>query len=152
MQPSQTLYDADFYLWTQQQAVLLREGKWQALDYANLAEEIESVGRSDKRELSNRLKVLVMHVLKWRYQPEGRQTGHSWDDTIWEQRGHIAAILEDSPSLRREVATRLAQQYPAARRKASRDTRLPETTFPATCPWSVEQLLDEEFWPEAEGA
>ncbi len=151
MQPSQTLYDEDFSLWTQQQAALLREGKWQALDYANLAEEIESVGRSDKRELSNRLKMLVMHLLKGWYQPDVRQTGHSWADTIWEQRGQIAAILEDSPSLRHEVATRLAQHYPAARRQASRDTRLPETSFPATCPWSVEQLLDEEFWPEAEG-
>src|SRR5262249_33002934 len=96
MQPSQTPYDEDFYLWTQQQAALLREGKWQALDYANLAEEIESVGRSDKRELSNRLKVLVLHLLKWRYQPDVRQTGHSWADTIWEQRGQIVAILEDS--------------------------------------------------------
>src|SRR5262249_30310326 len=112
MQPSQTPYDEDFYLWTQQQAASLREGKWQALDYANLAEEIESVGRSDKRELSNRLKVLVMHLLKWRYQPDVRQAGHSWADTIWEQRGQMVAILEDSPSLWREVASRLAQQYP----------------------------------------
>ena len=66
-------YDTDFYAWTQTQAALLRDGKWQELDYANLAEEIESVGRSDKRELSNRLKVLLLHLLKWLYQPSGRQ-------------------------------------------------------------------------------
>lgn len=145
MSSNTKLYDADFSQWTQQQAALLRKGKWQDLDYANLAEEIESVGRSDKRELGNRLKVLVMHLLKWRYQPEGREHGDSWEDTIWEQRGHIAAILDDSPSLRREVSVRLEQQYPAARRKALRDTQLPDEMLPATCPWTPEQILDEDF-------
>lgn len=147
MSSNMKLYDADFYQWTQQQAALLRERKWQDLDYANLAEEIESVGRSDKRELGNRLKVLVMHLLKWRYQSEGREHGHSWEDTIWEQRGQIAAILDDSPSLRREVLVRLGQQYPAARRKALRDTRLPDEALPETCPWTPEQILNEDFWP-----
>lgn len=141
-------YEQDFYLWTQQQAALLREGKWQDLDYTNLAEEIESVGRSDKRELSNRLKVLVLHLLKWQYQPVGPEQGHSWEDTIWEQRGQITAILDDSPSLQREVPGRLPQQYLAARRKAIRDTRLPEGTFPPTCPWTPAQILNEDFWPE----
>jgi hypothetical protein len=147
-QSSGTLYAEDFYLWTQQQAALLRTGKWQELDYENLAEEIESVGRCEKRELGNRLEVLLTHLLKWQYQPEGRREGHSWEDTIWEQRRQLVALLQDSPSLRHEVAPRLAQQYPAARRKARRDTQLPDAMFPATCPWSVEQVLDEEFWPE----
>jgi hypothetical protein len=83
MQTSKTCYDDDFYLWTQQQAILLRAEKWQDLDYGNLAEELESLGQSTKRELVNRLVVLVMHLLKWRYQPEGRRQGHSWEDTIW---------------------------------------------------------------------
>src|SRR5437899_8828663 len=82
MPPNTDLYEQDFYAWTQQQAALLREGKMHELDLANLAEEIESVGRSDKRELGNRLEVIVMHLLKWRYQPEGRQESHSWEDTI----------------------------------------------------------------------
>ena len=146
-QSSGTLYAEDFYLWTQQQAALLRTGKWQELDYENLAEEIESVGRSEKRELGNRLEVLLTHLLKWQYQPEGRREGHGWEDTIWEQRRQLVTLLQDSPSLRHEVAPRLAQHYPAARRKARRDIRLPDATFPATCPWSVEQVLDEEFWP-----
>jgi hypothetical protein len=82
---SGTLYAEDFYLWTQQQAALLRTGKWQELDYENLAEEIASVGRSEKRELGHRLEVLLTHLLKWQYRPEGRWEGHSWEDTIWER-------------------------------------------------------------------
>ena len=92
-QSSGTLYAEDFYLWTQLQAALLRTGKWQELDYENLAEEIESVGRSEKRELGNLLEVLLTHLLKWQYQPEGRREGHSWEDTIWEQRRQLAALL-----------------------------------------------------------
>jgi hypothetical protein len=92
-QSSGTLYAEDFYLWTQQQAALLRTGKWQELDYENLAEEIESVGRSEKRELGNLLEVLLTHLLKWQYQSEGRRGGHSWEDTIWEQRRQLAALL-----------------------------------------------------------
>ena len=147
-QSSGTLYAEDFYLWTQQQAALLRTGKWQELDYENLAEEIESMGRSEKRELGNRLEVLLTHLLKWQYQPEGRREGRSWEDTIWEQRRQLVALLQDSPSLRHEIGPRLTQHYPAARRKARRDTRLPDATFPTTCPWRMEQVLDEEFWPE----
>jgi hypothetical protein len=147
-QSSGTLYAEDFYLWTQQQTALLRTGKWQELDCENLAEEIESVGRSEKLELGNRLEVLLTHLLQWQYQPEGRRKGHSWEDTIWEQRRQLVALLQDSPSLRHEVTPRLAQHYPAAWRKARRDTQVPDATFPATCPWNVEQMLDEEFWPE----
>jgi hypothetical protein len=145
---SGTLYAEDFYLWTQQQAALLRTGKWQELDYENLAEEIESVGRSEKRELGNRLAVLLTHLLKWQYQPERRLARHSWEDTLWEQRRQLVALLQDSPSLRHEVAPRLAQPYSAARRKARRDIQLPDATFPAMCLWSVERVLNEEFWPK----
>jgi len=149
MPPNTDLYEQDFYAWTQQQAALLRGGKVHELDLANLAEEIESVGRSDKRELGNRLELIVMHLLKWCYQPEGHQESHSWEDTIWEQRRQVAGILEDSPSLRREVSGRLERHYPAARRKALRDTRLPEAVLPQACPWTPEQILDEDFWPES---
>ena len=106
------------------------------------------MGRSEKRELGNWLEVLLTHLLKWQYQPEGRREGHSWEDTIWEQRRQLVALLQDSPSLPHEVVPRLAQHYPAALRKARRDTQLPDATFPVTCPWSMEQVLDEEFWPE----
>jgi hypothetical protein len=126
----------------------IAHGQWQELNYENLSEEIESVGRSEKRELGHRLEVLLTHLLKWQYQPEWRLEGHSWEDTIWEQRRQLVVLLQDSQSLRHEITPRLAQHYPAARRKARRDTQLPDATFPATCPWSVEQVLEEEFWPE----
>jgi hypothetical protein len=142
------LYNHDFYAWTQQQAALLRDEKTQALDYANLAEEIESLGRSDKRELGNRLHNLVMHLLKWCYQPQGHAESHSWEDTIWHQRTQIMLLLEESPSLWREIPVRLARHYPLARRDAARETRLPLVTFPETYPWTVEQILREDFWPE----
>jgi hypothetical protein len=142
------LYNHDFYAWTQQQAALLRDEKTQALDYANLAEEIESLGRSDKRELGNRLHILVMHLLKWCYQPQGHAESHSWEDTIWHQQTQIMLLLEESPSLHREIPARLARHYLLARRDAARETRLPLATFPEMCPWTVEQILHEDFWPE----
>ena len=148
MSTNAALYDQDFYAGTQQQAALPRDQKTQALDFANLAEEIESLGRSDKRELGNRLQILVMHLLKWHYQPEGHAESHSWEDTIWHQRTQIMLLLEESPSLRREIPGRLARHYLLARRDAARETGLLLATFPETCPWTVEQILHEGFWPE----
>ena len=148
MSTNAELYDQDFYAWTQHQAALLRESKVQDLDLANLAEEIDSLGRSDKRELGNRLRILVLHLLKWRYQPDGRVGSHSWEDTIWEQRTQLMLLLEESPSLQRELPAQLARHYPLARRDAARETRLPLPTFPVTCPWPLAQVLDEDFWPE----
>jgi hypothetical protein len=90
-----------------------------------------------------------MHLLKWRYQPEGHQEGHSWEDSILNARDEIALILDDSPSLRREVPGLLTAHYAAARRRARADTHLPLATFPATCPWDDDHVLDPDFWPEA---
>lgn len=89
-----------------------------------------------------------MHLLKWRYEPSGCQTGHSWYSTIQGHRRQIADIVEDSPSLRRLVPDLLASRYGSARQDASHATGLPLTTFPETCPWSVEQVFDTNFWPE----
>jgi hypothetical protein len=143
-----SLYDTDFYAWTLEQAALLRDGKVQALDLANLAEEIESLGKSDRRALGNHLQGLVMHLLKWHYQPSGRQTGHSWRDSIYNHREAIHDLLDDSPSLRRHVSALLERHYPRSRRKAADETGLPPATFPETCPWTPDQVLDEDFWPE----
>jgi hypothetical protein len=142
------LYDSDFYIWTQSQAALLREGAWQELDMTNLAEEIESLGARDRRELHRRLQRLVTHLLKWQHQLSRRQTGHSWRSTIRTQRNEIATLLEQSPSLRRTVPEALSARYLHAREDASDQTRLPLGTFPATCPWTAEQVLDAGFWPE----
>src|SRR5512134_2414110 len=93
------LYEQDFYAWTQEQASKLRSGELVTLDLEHLAEEIESMGRSERRELINRLAVLLAHMLKWQYQPERRGSGKSWRATIKEQRRQVQRVLKDSPSL-----------------------------------------------------
>ncbi len=144
-----SLYETDFYAWTQHQAAVLRNNTWSELDTINLAEEVESLGRWDKRELGSRLHALLVHLLKWRYQPEQRDDSHSWYDTIVEQREQIEELLADSPSLRPQVSDFLPLRYARARRRALRDTGLAETVLPEACPWTVEQILDEAFWPPA---
>lgn len=146
------LYDRDLFAWSMKQADLLHrlargEGVNEALDAANLAEEIESLGRSQKRELSSRLRVLLMHLLKWRYQPERR--GESWLSTIVEQRQEIETVLADSPSLRPTVADAVADSYRRACTGASSETKLPSSGFPDACPWTPEQVLNLDFLPEA---
>jgi hypothetical protein len=148
MRTDTSLYDTDFYAWTQEQAALLRDGKVQELDLANLAEEIESLGKSDRRALASHLTGLVMHLLKWHYQPERRQSGHSWYTSIANHRREIGYVVEDSPSLRRLMPELLTKEYAHARRIASAETGLPLSTFPEACPWTLEQVVDEEFWPD----
>jgi hypothetical protein len=146
MHPTGTLYDTDFYQWTQEQAALLREGALSDLDVMNLAEELESLGKRDRRELNSRLQTLVMHLLKWRHQPSARSG--NWRGTIRTARREIAAVLADSPSLRRHVPPILMSGYHEARLDASDETGLPLASFPATCPWSEREVLDPDFFPE----
>ena len=115
-------YDDDFFAWTQEQARLLRAGELTDVDVENLAEEIESVGRSDRREIRNRLTVLLSHLLTWQFQPKRR--GASWSVTILEQRLQINSIIEDSPSLRPLFAEVLASSYNNARDVAARETKM----------------------------
>jgi hypothetical protein len=142
-----TLYDRDFYAWSQEQAALLRSGKLSDADLEHIAEEIESMGKTEKRELTSRLIVLLAHLLKWEYQP-GRR-GASWEVTISNQRSDLAVHLADNPSLKSKLPEIIAYAYNNARREAYAETGLPITRFPTTCPWSFEQIVDEEFWPEA---
>ena len=139
-------YDTDFYLWTQQQAALLQQGQLQAVDVANLAEEIESMGRSDKRALRSYLSIIVQHLLKWQYQPGLR--GSSWKSSINNGREQVGWILKESPSLASQSPILLADAYPLARRNASAETGLRLSTFPNQCPFTVEQVLDAEYWPD----
>jgi len=136
-------YEEDFYLWTVEQARLLRSGELSAIDAANIAEEIESMGRSDRRELKSRLIVLLAHLLKWRYQPDAQS--RSWSSTIREQRQQIDLVLEDSPSLRPAVAQMLDQTYGIARERAAEETGLAEAAFPGTCPFTPDEVLSREF-------
>jgi hypothetical protein len=140
-------YDDDFFAWTQEQARLLREGELAEIDAANLAEEVESMGRSDRREIRSRLMVLLAHLLKWCFQPERRSP--SWLATIAEQRLQIDLLLADSPSFNPVVAAALeADAYARARGMAMRETGLAAEAFPASCPFTPEQILDDEFMPE----
>lgn len=141
-----TAYEADYAGWVHEQAELLRSGALSELDAANLAEELDDMGRSIRRELKNRLAVLIMHLLKWRYQPGFRST--SWSGTIREQRRQVVDLLDESPSLRPVVSRDLTGFYRLGRAKAEAETGLPEASFPPDCPFTPEQILSEDFLPE----
>src|SRR5215208_3108 len=144
--PRDNLYEGDFYKWTQEQARLLRERRFGDLDLENLIEEVRSVGGSEKREIENRLVVLVSHLLKWKYQPGLRSPG--WRGSINEQRFRIGLILRDSPSLKRYPKAIFAGSYEGARLRASRETGIDFTLFPGACPFTIEQALDDDFLPK----
>src|SRR5215472_16454649 len=139
MQQNSIEYEEDFYAWTVEQSRLLRAGELSAIDAVNIAEEIESMGRSDRRELKSRLVVLVMHLLKWQHQPAGRS--RSWSATIEEHRLQIDAILAESPSLRPTTASMLAEAHAIARARAIAETGLADEVFPGACPFTPDQVL-----------
>ena len=142
-------YEGDFYEWSLAQARALRDRQPKALDWENLAEEIESLGRSDKRQVRSRLQVILVHLLKWQLQIEHRSI--SWRGTINTQRNDLEWVLEDSPSLRRMVPALLSEAYIRARREAADEMDLIPAAarmIPQTCPFSAEQVLDPEFLPE----
>jgi hypothetical protein len=139
------VYDQDFYAWAIKNAELIRQGRFSEVDVEHVAEEIESMGRSIKRALEHRLTVLFAHLLKWEYQPAFRS--RSWRYTIIEQRDAISDLLEENPSLKANLPAILAKAYKRAIRDAAAETELKPAVFPATCPWPLEQTLDEQFWP-----
>ncbi len=143
---SNSAYDSDFYGWAKEQAALLRAGQFSRADIEHVAEEIESMGKGEKRELVNRLAILLLHLLKWRFQPALR--GPSWRATIRVQRRDLAVHMNDNPSLKSVLDEAIQQAYGNAVIEAEAETGLPETTFPAECPWAFEDMMDEAFWPE----
>ena len=138
-------YQTDYYGWALEQAGLLRAGHWQEIDTENLIEEIESMGRSEKRALESRLIALITHLLKWQYQPVRR--GKSWELTIKEQRLRINKILRDNPSLKPEIAVCFLDVYPFAVIQAVKETGRGENVFRTECEWTLEQVLNLEFLP-----
>jgi Domain of unknown function DUF29 len=154
--PIQTteLYDRDFCLWTETMAEVLRSGNLAQLDIANLAEEVESLGRRDRRELESRLVVLLHHLLKWQFQSSMRS--RSWRGTLAEQRLRIRRLLKDSPSLRSVLESSMTsgrsetidECYTDAKIQASEETGLTIDTFPADCPYAIEAVLSVEFLPD----
>ena len=141
-------YEDDLFAWTQEQAALLRARAGDAIDWENLAEEIESMGRSDRRELKSRLGVILLHLLKWQGQPALR--GASWRKTLRTQRREIRDLLAQSPSLRREVPGMMREAYADAVKDAIDDTGLRADVFPGTCPYAPDDVLDEDHLPDGD--
>lgn len=140
------IYETDFYGWIQQQSTLLKSGQFSALDLTNIIEEIESMGRSEKRELQSRLTVLLQYLLKWKFQPSRR--GKSWQLSIVEQRIQFVEVLNENPSLKPHLNDILTDAYHLAIVKAAKETRLSMKDFPAQCPWIWEEITDAEFYPD----
>lgn len=143
--PSPSLYETDFYAWTQEQATLLRNEQWSQIDLQNLIEEIQSLGKQQRQELRNRLSVLIGHLLKWHYQ-SGRRS-RSWLATLRIQRLDIAELLEDNPSLKPYLEEALCKAYLKGVELAVGETDLPKRTFPVECPYSLVEIVDDDFYP-----
>ena len=147
MQNTTSLYNTDFYAWTQEQANLIKAKAFNSLDINNLIEEVQSMGAREKNELKSRLTVLLMHLLKWKYQP--LYQSNSWRATILEQRLSIQDVIEDNPSLKPQINDYQIRAYKHARLLARQETGLTLKTFPDICEWSIAQILDENFIPNS---
>jgi|SRR6185437_4116453 len=145
MSSALNLYEADFFAWTQEQISLIKQKLFNKLDMVHLQEELQIMGASEKRELANRLAILLMHLLKWKYQPS-RQC-KSWERTIKKQRLEVQDVLDDNPSLKPNVADFIGKAYQKAILKAADETNLDEDVFPASCEWTVKQILNDNFLP-----
>jgi hypothetical protein len=137
-------YETDFYGWTQEQGEFLRQKLFDKIDWENIAEMLEDMGRSEKRQLESRLEVLIMHLLKWKYQPNLRS--RSWQLTIKEQRIRLEKLLRENPSLKAKLGEIKQQIYPLAVIMAEKETGL--SVFPEICPFEIEEILGFEFFPE----
>ena len=143
---AQNLYETDYYAWVNQQLELIRSGQFHKADIENLLDEIEDMSKKIKRELESRLKVLLMHLLKWQYQPDRR--GASWEITIKGQRRDLNKLLSQNPSLKHKLDEAIASAYEEAVYYAHIETGYPEEDFPPSCIWSFDQFMDSSFWPD----
>ena len=139
-------YREDYHAWALKNAQLLREGRFEEIDIDNIAEELEDMGASKERELESRLGVLLAHLLKWVYQPERRS--NSWLATIEEQRRRIERLVRKNPSLKPKIDDCFLDAYGDARLIASRETGLNKKIFPEENPFTLEQTLNNDYWPE----
>jgi len=138
------LYETDFYAWANREAALLRTGNFREADRENIAEEIESLAKRERRELMHRLEVLLVHLLKWQYQPAFQ--GRSWELTIKEQRKRLELHLSENPSLKSELDRTIPDAYGLAIIRAERETGL--NAFPEVCPYGFDEMMDDGFWPD----
>lgn len=144
--PGAATYDFDVIAWSQEQARLLRTGQFSLLDIEHIAEEIEDVGKSEQRELENRMAVLLAHLLKWQYQPE--RCGNSWRRTIIAQRNGVSLRLKKTPSLKRDLRDDewWRAVWDDAISAVLKEVELDD--LPVSCPWTFDQIISSEFWPE----
>jgi hypothetical protein len=140
-------YDQDLYTWALEQAALLKEKKFDQIDLEHIIEEIEDMGKSEKRALQSFLETLLMYLLKWQFQPACQ--GRSWKYTIIEQRKRILEHLQDNPGLKGKLPELIAAAYGYSITGAVRETGLSPVTFPETCPWTYDQFMDFDFWPQS---
>ena len=140
------LYESDFFGWTQQQVAYLRDGRLDLVDLGNVAEEIESLGKSQLAALTSSYRLIVMHLLKFLKQPE--RASSSWVRTIGRERGNLELLLDDNPGLKPRRAERFAKAYAVARRDAAVETGLDVSSFPVEPPFDVDQVEAHDFWPE----
>ena len=138
-------HDEDLYEWTMVNASLLKQGKYQEADMINIIEEMETLGRSNKRELVSRSGVLIAHLLKWQYQPTFRSA--SWEGTIERQRIEIDDLLGENPSLRFHIQEALPKAYKYALSILKEETQINLKSLPDECPYSFDQMMIEEFYP-----
>jgi hypothetical protein len=139
-----TLYEQDFYSWIQHHVAFLKDSRFDEIDVDNLIEELEGMAKKDERDLISRLIILIAHLLKWQYQPD--MQSNSWSSSIIEQRAQVLFLLEDVPSLRNKMPDAILRAYPKALEVAVKETGV--SGFPNQCPYRVEQLLDEDFYPD----
>jgi len=141
-----TAYTTDFNLWTQQTAQLLREHRWKDIDLEHLVEEVEDLSKSERRGIASQLTRLLLHLLKWEYQPQRRSD--SWLDSIMDSRIQIDFAIKDSHSLKNYPLEQLEQSYQQARRNAAKQTGMHLSNFPEECPYPLELVLNEDWLPE----
>ena len=144
------LYHKDFYAWTEQMTQALKKGALDEVDIEHLVEEVESMGASDLRELKSRLIILIAHLLKWAYQPDSRSS--NWIGTISEQRTQLQNLLEQSPSLNNKAKDLINDPkcYAKSVKIAVLETGLDKSNFPTNCPYHLDQLLDDDFFPDSQ--
>jgi hypothetical protein len=153
---SDIFYEQDFYGWIEHHINLLRQGKLAEIDSELLIAELESMANQDKNTLASRFIILIAHLLKWQYQFTelterwGHFTGASWQGSIREQRAKIEFQLENNPSLKNYLSEAVAKAYPRALALAAKETGIAKAIFPQECPYSLEQLLDDDFYPTSE--
>jgi hypothetical protein len=135
-----SLYDTDYVLWLQEQVAHLRAGRLHALDVQNVAEELESLNKSQQQQLENRLEVLILHLLKWDHQPD--QRSNRWRSTVVEQRGPSQRLLRHSPSLKRSLEEAARDVYKEPVERAAIETGLADAAFPRTLPYAIEQIFE----------